>query len=217
MLLIAKKIGKSEHKNVMKYLAWLILPAVLVVAAVMWVNGNKGGTFPEPKVLETNTQGMLLSLPVVSIDKSVAWQAEWVAESEPGRQAVLQALATLSAQYQQLRPQLQVVAFTGLENREKYARRLGTALAQNNLGKAELISPLAEDENKVGVILKCAQGDATVGRKFLGALSPYLGGRVALMYDESLKPSTMQLLLYGVPYFNAQGQATFDPNLYDKK
>jgi hypothetical protein len=155
---------------------------------------------------------MLLSLPVVAIERNVEWSPEWVAASEPGHQAVKQALRQLTQEMDGAPMGLTVVANKGLFSREQIAQRMGEALSQSGLGRYQLRDADPKAQQKIGVVINVAVSDTAMAQKLLGALSPYLGGRVALMYTQQ-SAGQMTLELHGTPFFNGQGQATFDPNL----
>lgn len=196
----------------MKKLVWILVPALMVFVGATWFINTTGGTYPLPQVLDSNARGMLLSLPVVATDKNVTWQPDWVESSQPGRKAVTQALIQVADELEDRDIDVSVLADAGSPTRKKVTMRLGDALAQQELGGYRLQSSPAQ-ERKVGVVLRCTQADGMIARRILGALAPYLGGRVALLYTE-LPAGTIELELLGEPFFNSQGQAAFDPNLY---
>lgn len=194
----------------MKKLIWIIAPTLLVVIGILWLFNSTGGKYPLPKMLDSNEKGLLLSLPVVATEHEFAWQPAWVAASDPGLQAVKEALGVLVGQ-RGAELNVTVYANTGLDTREQYAERVGKVLAEFGLGNFKLREPDAK-QTKVGVVMKSPVSESAMAQQLLGALSPFLGGRVALMYTE-LPAGEMELEFWGTPFFNSQGQATFDPNL----
>ncbi|BFM05789.1 hypothetical protein [Halioxenophilus aromaticivorans] len=199
----------------MKKTILFVATLALVALGALWFMNSTGGTYPLPKVLDSNARGQLLALPVVTTEKQITWKPEWVPASQPGQDAVQQALASVVEELEGAPVSLSVMAHKGLASREQIAQRLGEALSQNGVGRYQL-QPLNEGEQqKVGVVLNCAVADSAVAKKLLGALSPYLGGRVALLYGAQ-PAGEMTLELLGTPFFNSQGQATFDPNMINR-
>ncbi|WP_317930114.1 hypothetical protein [Halioxenophilus sp. WMMB6] len=196
----------------MKKMWWLWAPVILVIAGLLVLWLTPGEQYPLPRVLEQNEQGVLLALPVISDSRKVSWQGEWVAASAPAEQTVQALLNQFAEGHASAPPHLQIIAHEGLASREQIAQRLGAALASHQLGGVT-IEPFSDEANKSGVVLHCAIADTALARELLGALTPYLGGRVALLFDQSLAAGSMELLLFGTPYFNGQGQATFDPDI----
>ncbi|MBR9912887.1 MAG: hypothetical protein GYB33_21305 [Gammaproteobacteria bacterium] len=181
---------------------WLLLGTGLL--------GCSGDDPNLPEVLSSSAQGEHLLL---HSDPRGPWQPGFVAVSSIKREQVLQSLGVLQAKYKQLRPELRVWAQPGLPSRTRVARQLAEVLGQNNLGRwldsAE--PPALAGELEGAVILRCAEADREIARQLLGALSPYLTGRVYLTFTESTAAHEMELYLLGTPYFDEQGLVTFDP------
>lgn len=200
-----------EH-NKTKRQAWLILPLALIVIGLITLFGDYDrGILPQPKVLASSPQGMLLELPLVSTNSKVNWQTEWGPSSGNARQQVLQSLSEYAADFQQLRTLLEVWAEPGLAEREGLAQRLGEALAHYNLGGVNqaIIPPPALAVLDSGALLVCAEEDRELALRLLAALTPYLGGKVTVRFNSEFGAQSLRLYLFGTPYFNDLGQAKF--------
>ncbi len=200
-----------EH-NKTKRQAWLILPLALIVIGLIVLFGDYDrGTLPQPEVLASSPQGMLLELPVASATPEVNWQTEWAPSSNDARQQVLQSLSEYAANFKQLRTLLEVWAEPGSAEREKLAQRLGKALAHYNLGRVNqaVIPPAALAMLDSGALLVCAEEDRELAMRMLAALTPYLGGKVTVRFTPELTAQSMRLYLFGTPYFSDLGQAKF--------
>ncbi len=199
----------QENNNSFGWLWWFSIPVVVIGLMITYIVTKPGETFPQPKVLDANARGMLLELPVVSAGNTASWSTEWTPASEPAKQAVYSLLAELAKSSDPV-PNLQVVADESQATQKQLATRLNNALSQFNLGQVTYETK-AEEKQQQGIVLNSAIADYKMAKKLMGALTPYLGGKVALFYDDSLSDGNMRLYFYGEPYFNEQGQATFDP------
>lgn len=200
-----------EH-NKTKRQAWLILPLALIIIGIIVLFGDYDrGTLPQPKILASSPQGMLLELPVVSTTPEVSWQTEWAPSSDDARRQVLQSLSEYAANFKQLRTQLEVWAEPGSVEREDLAQRLGKALAHYNLGRANqaVVLPAALTMLDSGALLVCAEEDRELAMRMLAALTPYLGGKVSVRFAPEVAAQSMRLYLFGTPYFSDMGQAKF--------
>lgn len=201
-----------EH-NRLKKQGWLLIPLALIVISLILVFGKRPaeGTH-QSNILEQSAAGMVLELPVIPPDRPVSWQTEWVPASEAARQQVLQSLNEFYTDFRQLRPQLNVWVEPGSEPRDQLAARFGSALAQHSLGAVmnDTQPPSVIDKLDSGVVLYCRESDSVLARRLLAALAPYLAGRVTLHYDSEATAQSMRVYLFGQPYFNGQGQVTFD-------
>jgi hypothetical protein len=201
------------ENNKMKKQAWLVMPLALIVFVVIMVFGDlDGDALTQPKVLEHSSKGMLLELPVKSKSQTVSWNVQWSPDSGAARQQVLQLLGQYAADFKQLRPQMEVWAAPGLDARVALARRIGDALAHHNLGQLNQSAspPAARANMNNGALLICAEADSELARHLLAALTPYLSGRISVRFDSELVAQSMKLYLFGKPYFNTEGQASFD-------
>jgi hypothetical protein len=185
----------------------------LIVISLILVFGKRPdeGTH-QSTILEQSAVGMVLELPVVTTDFPASWQTEWVPTSEAARQQVLQSLNEFYTDFRQLRPQLGVWVEPGSEPRNQLAERFGSALAQHSLGAVmnDAQPPPVIDKLDSGVLLYCRESDSVLARRMLAALAPYLAGRVTLRYDPEATAQSMRAYFFGQPYFNGQGQVTFD-------
>ena len=189
---------------------WVGLVALCLLAGLWYSQTRQTSELPEPQIVSTSAQGQHLQMPSQA---SGQWQQELVPAQSGLRQQVLERLSVVSARYQQLRPQIGIWAEPGLPARERVARQLGDALAQYNLGKLvpDATPPAYSADLEGAVIMRCAEKDQRIARELLGALAPYLSGRVFLMFDQSASVNRMQLFLIGKPWFDPRGLATFDP------
>lgn len=212
------------ENNQTKRQAWLVVPLVLIIIGLIMLFGRPGDSaLPQPKILESSPQGMLIELPNVATDAVVSWHAQWTPASDTTRQQVLQSLSQYAADYKQLRTLLEVRPGAGPPELEQLSQRIGAALALYNLGRAIPGGNLAVGEPLIdnlpvkltlpdnGLLLICAEDDSELARRLLAALTPYLSGRVSVYFDTKITAQSMRLYLIGTPYFNDQGQATFDP------
>ena len=126
------------------------------------------------------------------------------------RQQVLQSLGEYAADFKQLRTQLKVWAEPGSTERNKLVQRMGNALARYSLGGVIQEANLSFTRPDEGVLMICAAADKDLALRILAALSPFISGKVSIHFDTDLAAQSMHLYLFGVPYFNNQGQANFD-------
>lgn len=189
---------------------WVTVGLLALLAALALVLSRDHEDPAEPRVLSSSGQGQHLLLPA---EPEGNWQADFVVASGDKRERVLQALAEVRARYKQVRPEIRVWAEPGLMSRERLALQLARSLAQLNLGQqVEGVTPPAFASELPGaLVLRCRAADQKIARALLGALAPYLSGRVYLMFDESTAAHQMQLYLLGKPWFDERGLATFDP------
>ena len=205
----------SETSNSYTWLLWLAIPVVVIGTMVYYLANTPGETFPQPRVLDANAQGILLELPIVSAGKTVSWQPEWVVASAPANKAVDTLLQKLKSQTDAAIT-IEVFAAPGSKSQEQLSQRFDKILSSHKMGSASIQKLEASEQEQQGVVVNCNLADYELAKKLLGALSPYLGGKVALFYDEQLPAQKITVFLYGQPYFNNQGQSTFDPALYEE-
>jgi hypothetical protein len=200
-----------EH-NKTKRQAWLLVPILLVIILLIALFGDRDNIKNgQPTVLESTPLGMLVELPLVTTTaKALNWQTQWNPSLKMPRQQVLQSLSEYAADFKQLRTQLQVWAEPGSKERNKLVQRMGNALARYSLGGVMQEANPAFTRPDKGVLLICAADDKNLALGILAALTPYLSGKVSIHFDTDLTAQSMQLYLFGVPYFNDQGQASFD-------
>lgn len=208
-----------EH-NRMKKQAWLLIPIALIVIGLIVVFGNRTsneGAHPLI-IVEQSAASRVLELPVATAGGPVSWQTEWVPAPESSRQQVLQSLHEFYTDFRQLRPQLSVWMEPGSEPRNQLAARFGAALAQHSLGSImkDAQPPPVIDKLDSGALLYCRESDSVLAQRLLAALAPYLAGRVTLRYDADATAQSMRLYFFGQPYFNNQGQATFDQAVVER-
>jgi hypothetical protein len=199
-----------EH-NKTKRQAWLFVPILLVIIVLIALFGNNDNIkHSQPTVLESSPVGMLVKLPFATTIKAIDWQAQWDPSLNMPRQQVLQSLGEYAADFKQLRTQLQVRAEPGSIEKNKLVQRIGNALARYSLGGVIQEANPALTRPDEGVLLICAAADKNLALRILAALTPYVSGNVSIHFDTELAAQSMQLYLFGVPYFNDQGQANFD-------
>jgi hypothetical protein len=199
-----------EH-NQTKRQAWLLVPILLVITLLIALFGDRDNIkHSQPTVLESTPEGMLVELPFATTTKALDWQTQWDPSLSMPRQQVLQSLGEYAADFKQLRTQLQVWAEPGSKERDKLLQRMGNALAQYALGGVMQEANPAFTRPDKGVLLICAAADKDLALRILAALTPYISGKVRIYFDTNLTAQSMQLYLFGVPYFNDQGQANFD-------
>jgi ABC-type uncharacterized transport system fused permease/ATPase subunit len=199
-----------EH-NQTKRQAWLLVPILLVITLIIALFGDSDNIKnSQPTVLESTPEGMLVELPFAKTTEALEWQTQWDPSLSMPRQQVLQSLSEYAADFKQLRTQLQVWAEPGSTERDKLVQRMSNALAQYALGGVvQEANPVFTRPNE-GVLLICAAADKELALRILAALTPYLSGKVSIHFATDLTAQSMQLYLFGVPYFNDQGQANFD-------
>jgi ABC-type uncharacterized transport system fused permease/ATPase subunit len=199
-----------EH-NQTKRQAWLLVPILLVITLIIALFGDSDNIKnSQPTVLESTPEGMLVELPFAKTTEALEWQTQWDPSLSMPRQQVLQSLSEYAADFKQLRTQLQVWAEPGSTERDKLVQRMSNALAQYALGGVvQEANPVFTRPNE-GVLLICAAADKDLALRILAALTPYLSGKVSIHFATDLTAQSMQLYLFGVPYFNDQGQANFD-------
>jgi hypothetical protein len=199
-----------EH-NKTKRQAWLFVPILLVIIVLIALFGNNDNIkHSQPTVLESSPVGMLVKLPFATTIKAIDWQVQWDPSLNMPRQQVLQSLGEYAADFKQLRTQLQVRAEPGSVEKNKLVQRIGNALARYSLGGVIQEANPALTRPDEGVLLICAAADKNLALRILAALTPYVSGNVSIHFDTELAAQSMQLYLFGVPYFNDQGQANFD-------
>lgn len=199
----------------MKRQAWGIIPLALIVLGLIVLFGRDSGSPPAPHVLEESARGMTVLLPTITDeDSSPAWKAQWVSADKAARQQVAQSLTAVRADYKQLRPRLRVSVDPDSQRANRLAQRIGEALAHHDLGlyASEPFEP-SSPALSAGAVLYCSEPDRAMALRLLGALAPYLGGRVEVRFSASSGPQTMRLHLQGDPWFNRVGQANFAPDL----
>jgi hypothetical protein len=185
-----------------------ILFVIILLIALFGDNDNIKHS--HPTVLESTPAGMLVELPFATTTKALEWQTQWDPSLNMPRQQVLQSLNEYAADFKQLRTQLQVWAEPGSTERDKLVQRMSNALARYSLGGVMQVTNPAFTRPAEGILLICAAADKDLALRILAALTPYLSGKVSIHFASDLTAQSMQLYLFGVPYFNDQGQANFD-------
>jgi hypothetical protein len=199
-----------EH-NKTKRQAWLLVPILFVIILLIALFGDRDNINKLlPTVLESNPVGMLVELPLATTTKALDWQTQWDPSLKMPRQQVLQSLSEYAADFKQLRTQLQVWAEPGSKERDKLVQRMGSVLARYSLGGVIQEANPAFTRPDEGILLICAAADKDLALRILAALTPYLSGKVSIKFDTDLTAQSMHLYLFGIPYFNDQGQANFD-------
>jgi hypothetical protein len=199
-----------EH-NQTKRQAWLLVPILLVITLLIALFGDSDNIKKsQPTVLESTPEGMLVELPFATTTKALDWQTQWDPSLNMPRQQVLQSLNEYAANFKQLRTQLQIWAEPGSTERDNLVQRMGNALARYSLGGVSQEANPAFTRPNEGILLICAVADKDLALRILAALTPYISGKVSIHFATDLTAQSMQLYLFGVPYFNDQGQANFD-------
>lgn len=136
--------------------------------------------------------------------------------SVQSRQKVFENLRNFRAVYKQAGVQMTVVPVGG-GSQVELARRLGSALSQNGLGRVNSAPGAVESNRGVGdgsspaVLLYCAQRDSEIARELLAALEPYLAGPVGLVWDDALRVDQFRLEIRREPRFAEDGEALIQP------
>jgi hypothetical protein len=199
-----------EH-NKTKRQAWLLVPILFVIILLIALFGDRDNIkHLQPTVIESTPVGMLVELPFAATTQALDWKIQWNSSLSMPRQQVLQSLGEYAADFKQLRTQLKVWAEPGSTERNKLVQRMGHALARYSLGGVIQEANLSFTRPDEGVLMICAAADKDLALRILAALSPFIGGKVSIHFDTDLAAQSMHLYLFGVPYFNNQGQANFD-------
>jgi hypothetical protein len=199
-----------EH-NKTKRQAWLLVPILFVIILLIALFGDRDNIkHSQPTVLESTPVGMLVELPFATTTQALDWQTQWDPSLSMPRQQVLQSLGEYAADFKQLRTQLKVWAEPGSTERNKLVQRMGNALARYSLGGVIQEANLSFTKPDEGFLMICAAADKDLALRILAALSPFISGKVSIHFDTDLAAQSMHLYLFGVPYFNNQGQANFD-------
>jgi hypothetical protein len=199
-----------EH-NKTKRQAWWLVPILLVIILLIAVFGdNDNGKHLQPEILSSSPLEILLELPLVATTQTVDWKTKWNPSLTMPRQQVLQSLSEYAADFKQLRTQLEVWAEPGSTERDQLVQRIGSALERYDLGGVKQGANPAVTRPPEGMLLICAAADKELAVRMLAALTPYISGKVIMRFDTDLAAQSMQLYLFGTPYFNDQGQAKFD-------
>jgi hypothetical protein len=199
-----------EH-NKTKRQAWLLMPILFVIILLIALFGDRDNDqLLQPEILENSPAGMLLELAVITTTPAVDWKLKWNPSLKMPRQQVLQSLSEYAADFKQLRTQLEVWAEPGSTERDQLVQRIGSALERYDIGGVKQEANPAVTQPDEGMLLICAAADKELAVRILAALTPYISGKVVMRFDSDLAAQSMQLYLFGTPYFNDLGQAKFD-------
>jgi hypothetical protein len=199
-----------EH-NKTKRQAWLLIPILLIIILLIALFGDHDNDqLLQPKILVSSPAGMLLELAVITTTEEVDWKPKWNPSLTMPRQQVLQSLSEYAADFKQLRTQLEVWTEPGSTERNQLVQRIGSALERYDLGGVKQEANAAVTRPAKGILLICAAADKELAVRMLAGLTPYISGKVTVRFDAGLASQSMQLYLFGTPYFNDQGQAKFD-------
>jgi hypothetical protein len=199
-----------EH-NKTKRQAWLLVPILFVIILLIALFGDRDNDqLLQPEILENSPAGMLLELAVITTTPAVDWKPKWNPSLKMPRQQVLQSLSEYAADFKQLRTQLEVWAEPGSTERDQLVQRIGSALERYDIGGVKQEANPAVTQPDEGMLLICAAADKELAVRILAALTPYISGKVVMRFDSDLAAQSMQLYLFGTPYFNDLGQAKFD-------
>ncbi|MFT4906156.1 MAG: hypothetical protein ACI978_000213 [Oleispira sp.] len=199
-----------EH-NKTKRQAWLLMPILFVIILLIALFGDRDNDqLLQPEILENSPAGMLLELAVITTTPAVDWKPKWNPSLKMPRQQVLQSLSEYAADFKQLRTQLEVWAEPGSTERDQLVQRIGSALERYDIGGVKQEANPAVTQPDEGMLLICAAADKELAVRILAALTPYISGKVVMRFDSDLAAQSMQLYLFGTPYFNDLGQAKFD-------
>ncbi|MFT4763297.1 MAG: hypothetical protein ACI9OH_000383 [Oleispira sp.] len=199
-----------EH-NKTKRQAWLLMPILFVIILLIALFGDRDNDqLLQPEILENSPAGMLLELAVITTTPAVDWKPKWNPSLKMPRQQVLQSLSEYAADFKQLRTQLEVWAEPGSTERDQLVQRIGSALERYDIGGVKQEANPAVTRPDEGMLLICAPADKELAVRILAALTPYISGKVVMRFDSDLAAQSMQLYLFGTPYFNDLGQAKFD-------
>jgi hypothetical protein len=199
-----------EH-NKTKRQAWLLVPILFVIILLIALFGDRDNDqLLQPEILENSPAGMLLELAVITTTPAVDWKLKWNPSLKMPRQQVLQSLSEYAADFKQLRTQLEVWAEPGSTERDQLVQRIGSALERYDIGGVKQEANPAVTRPDEGMLLICAAADKELAVRILAALTPYISGKVVMRFDSDLAAQSMQLYLFGTPYFNDLGQAKFD-------
>ena len=189
-------------------LAWIVPAVVLLALLLILVFGNGDGPLaPDIETVERSPEHEIIR---IGSTEGYADLQPSATLSEERRQAVLQNLSELRAEYKLVGPGVITTADKGNEAGRQLARTVGTLLANYNLGqfRAGVQPPLAAP-GATGVIVYARPKDAVIARAVVRSISPLLIGNVTLVFADDLKTGDLLLVVAGIPGFTTEGVAVF--------
>tara|TARA_R110002110_G_scaffold66978_2_gene183150 strand:- start:3501 stop:4109 length:609 start_codon:yes stop_codon:yes gene_type:complete len=196
--------GRYPRSNSPKKLAWLLLPIMLVIGAIILLFGEQ-----QPEKTVTGN--------LAPSEGLEGYAVEYRTPTASITDAVEQRLREFQARYRQAAPYFTVSHRGSDETLEAVATRVGSYLSGQGLGEyrgehqpaAE--QGVAEDYHVPAPLTVIAREQATpIVDELLYALQPYIKGRSVVIRDPQTALDEVQLRLNGVAKFDEQGRVILD-------
>ena len=194
-------------------IAWWIVPLALFIGLLLLVFGSADEDPAPPVVLEhPSPDTELVSIGSVPVSTAASLTAHFTPPDEQLYQRTGENLRRFRTDFRQLAPAITVSAVPGSKNRDKAVAALADMLASEQLAADPSASPVdtrTQESVEADLVLYTREANRDIVFRFLTAVSPYVNGRVLLVFNNDFTLDRLHLVFRREPWFTPSGAIVF--------
>jgi len=193
-------------------IAWFLLPVALLSGLLILLFDTSAIRTSQPQVLGRPAPGTeLVSIRAPATTSAGDSVADYVPPDELIHRQVLEKLRLFRTEFRQMAPGVTVSAAPGSAGRNMVAKTLSKFLASAEFatGTGEPSTTALPEQAGADLLLYTREENREIVFQFLTALSPYLNGRVLLVFDHRATLGRLYLVVAGTPRFASNGRVVF--------
>tara|TARA_R110002072_G_scaffold119380_2_gene252173 strand:- start:1417 stop:2082 length:666 start_codon:yes stop_codon:yes gene_type:complete len=196
-------------------IAWLIVPLALFIGLLLLLFGSADDDPAQPKVLakpSPDTELVSIGSAPASTATAASLTTQFTPPDEQLYQRMGENLRRFRTDFRQMAPAINVSAVPGSKNRDKAVAALADMLASEQLSghpDASVADTRAKENVAADLILYTRQANREIVFRFLAAISPYLSGRVLLVFNDDFTLDRLHLVFRDEPLFTPSGAVVF--------
>ncbi len=208
------KQSKTSYSDI----AWWLVPLALFLGLALFLFGRPSKGPDELRVLARPSPDTELVSLGTKPTGAVDLHTEFIPPNESLRQRVLVNLRRFQTEYRQSAPAISVDTATDSTSWNRVAQALSNMLSSTGLSSS-VRAPVAAppDEASADILLYTQQANREIVHEFLKGLSPYINGRILLIFDQRHRLDRMQMIIQHTPQFDADGAVIFPGALESSK
>lgn len=194
-------------------IAWWIVPLALFIGLLLLVFGSADEDPAQPVVLaHPSPHTELVSIGSVSVSTAASLTAHFTPPDEQLYQRTKENLRRFRTDFRQMAPAITVSAIPGSKNRYKAVAALADMLASEQLAadpSASAVDTRTQESVEADLTLYTREANRDVVFRFLTAISPYVSGRVLLVFNDDFTLDRLHLVFRSEPWFTPSGAVVF--------
>lgn len=194
---------------------WWAVPLVLFSGLLLLVFGSPDDDPAQPLVISRpspDSELVSIGSAPVSTTTAVDYHTQFTPPDGQVYQRIMENLRRFRTDFRQMAPAAVVSAAPGSKSRDKVMATLADMLASEQLSghlSASKAEALTKDNVEADVVLYTHEANREIVYRFLTAISPYLSGRVLLVFNDNFTLDQLYLVIRGEPLFTPSGAVFF--------